>query len=287
MAKTKNTVRLISFKAFKPKEKSLSWSRALRKEAERKQMTLGEYLRKIFRGEGFLGIARRFLPGYVGNAASSIALFSTYTQFSPYVLTVEWKPPTNPPTQASALDEAAYGHGGHFQEVVSQVFPCGVAAGLVHALVALPAKTVLASHYSREPLWFLFEPWRADRLKPGMSVSSGGDLRGAGARLLVETAKKEPWRLLHQLSDTVLAHRMLQPSQRIALIADPLAFGIFFATYEALKRPLVSTMVDAWSDVAWAKVRAPTREGFCGVDSCEYCARIHTTMLLTAILFGV
>lgn len=44
-------------------EKSLSWQRVFRKEAEQQNMTVRQFLGHVMRGEGVGGILRRFLPG--------------------------------------------------------------------------------------------------------------------------------------------------------------------------------------------------------------------------------
>ena len=224
LAKTKASVRMVAFKIFKPKETSLSVSQVFKNSAKKRDMTLSQYLRHIVRSEGWRSLLSRMVPAYVGNAASSAALFTTYASISPYPLLIEWRA-DDPPAMPT----------DSFLRVFANVFPYGFAAGLAHVCVALPLKTMLASHYAHEPFWMLFEPGHAGNLRPGKSVCSGGDTRAAGSRKLRQVAMVQPWRLMHEIAGTVLCARMWQHNMRISLVRDPLAFGAFFAAYEAVK----------------------------------------------------
>ena len=65
-AKMKSSIRLMSFKMFKPRSQTISWKNMIKKEAAEKNMTLGQLVQNVMRGEGFVGIARRYLPSYIG-----------------------------------------------------------------------------------------------------------------------------------------------------------------------------------------------------------------------------
>lgn len=66
-AKMKSSIRLMSFKMFKPRSQTMSgWKNMIKKEAAEKNMTLGQLVQNVMRGEGFVGIARRYLPSYIG-----------------------------------------------------------------------------------------------------------------------------------------------------------------------------------------------------------------------------
>ena len=91
LAKTKASVRMVSFKIFKPKETSLSLSQVFKNSAKKRDMTLNQYLRHLVRSEGWQSLLFRMVPAYVGNAASSAALFTTYASISPYPLLIEWR----------------------------------------------------------------------------------------------------------------------------------------------------------------------------------------------------
>eukprot|EP00802_Teleaulax_amphioxeia_P016708 Tamp_16833.p1 GENE.Tamp_16833~~Tamp_16833.p1 ORF type:complete len:399 (-),score=35.43 Tamp_16833:202-1398(-) len=244
IAKTKNSVRLLSFKMFKPKDRSLSWMRRLKKEAARENLSLRQLIGHVVRGEGYTGIMRRVLPGWVGNSLSSIALFSTYTFISPYSLLVDWRP---------EYASAEYEHGNrapvHF--VWAGAAPYGAVAGFMHAAVAIPAKTVLGSHYAHEPPWLLLEPATPATVQPGGGcVISGGSATKAGMRAISDTVKSNPLRLASVLGSTIFAQRCYH--LRYHLARDTLGFGAFFGGYEATKHLLLPALASGVSRQPWA-----------------------------------
>jgi hypothetical protein len=67
-------------------------------------------------------------------------------------------------------------------------------------------------------------------LKPGMSVTSGGDVSRQGLRRLQALLTSQPWRLAQELGKTILAQRM--HAMRSHMPRDALGFGAFFAAFE-------------------------------------------------------
>eukprot|EP00277_Geminigera_cryophila_P014499 CAMPEP_0179443802 /NCGR_PEP_ID=MMETSP0799-20121207/27273_1 /TAXON_ID=46947 /ORGANISM="Geminigera cryophila, Strain CCMP2564" /LENGTH=179 /DNA_ID=CAMNT_0021230259 /DNA_START=312 /DNA_END=848 /DNA_ORIENTATION=- len=178
----------------------MSWKRMFVMEAKTHEMTFREYLRHVLNGEGYSGVARRVLPGYIGNSLSSMGLFTTYALISPFPLLVDWQP-----TSAHAPVPARV----PLLWVFPHVFPYGVAAGCVHAAISMPAKTLLQSHYAYEPMWMLLQPATPATHSPRMgSVVVGGDETRSGIRKIKHIIRTNPLILPHHLSTTILAQRL-------------------------------------------------------------------------------